>query len=99
MSINTGFASEYKIELDVETNDSEYNLVLTGFNKMGKAVKLESPYSYVKDIELTYLDYFFSFEFSVLDFVSPNKNLYSYRDISCLCCLLFPPSLFIHRKK
>ena len=70
---------EFFNTLDVETNDSEYNLVLTGFNKMGKAVKLETPYSYVKDIELTYLDYFFSFEFSVLDFVSPNKNLYSYK--------------------
>ncbi|MFT5294584.1 MAG: diguanylate cyclase (GGDEF)-like protein [Colwellia sp.] len=70
---------EFFNTLDVETNNSEYNLVLTGFNKMGHPVKLDTPYSYVTDIELSYLDYFFSFEFSVLDFISPNKNLYAYK--------------------
>ena len=63
----------------IEANNSEFNLILTGFNKMGNAVKLETPYSYVTDIELSYLDYFISFEFSVLDFISPSKNLYAYK--------------------
>ena len=63
----------------IEANNSEFNLILTGFNKMGHAVKLETPYSYVTDIELSYLDYFISFEFSVLDFISPSKNLYAYK--------------------
>lgn len=63
----------------IETNVSEFNIVLTGFNKMGQPVKLETPYSYVTDIELSYLDYFFSFEFSVADFTSPNKNQYAYK--------------------
>jgi len=63
----------------IEANNSEYNIVLTGFNKMGQAVSLDKPYSYVTDIHLSYLDYFFSFEFSVLDFISPNKNLYAYK--------------------
>jgi diguanylate cyclase (GGDEF)-like protein len=64
---------------DIEKNNSEFSIVLTGFNKMGHPVKLETPYSYVNDIELSYIDYFFSFEFSVLDFNAPNKNLYAYK--------------------
>jgi signal transduction histidine kinase/CheY-like chemotaxis protein/ligand-binding sensor domain-containing protein len=63
----------------IETNVSEFNVVLTGFNTMGQPVKLETPYSYVTDIELSYLDYFFSFEFSVVDFIAPNKNQYAYK--------------------
>ncbi|XQW83874.1 response regulator [Thalassotalea piscium] len=62
-----------------ETQTNEFNIVLTGFNKMGQPVKLEKPYSYVTDIQLSYLDYFFSFEFSVLDFISPNMNQYAYK--------------------
>ncbi|RHW76948.1 hybrid sensor histidine kinase/response regulator [Colwellia sp. RSH04] len=63
----------------LETKQSEPNIVLTGFSKMGQPVKLNRPYSYVTEIELSYLDYFFSFEFSVLDFISPNKNQYAYK--------------------
>jgi signal transduction histidine kinase/ligand-binding sensor domain-containing protein/DNA-binding response OmpR family regulator len=58
---------------------SEFKLVLTGFNKMGESVKFETPYSYVTDIKLSYLDYFFSFEFSILDFIAPNNNQYAYK--------------------
>jgi signal transduction histidine kinase/ligand-binding sensor domain-containing protein/DNA-binding response OmpR family regulator len=70
---------EYFSALDIETTNDEFNLILTGFNKMGQPIKLDRPYSYVTDIELTYHDYFFSFEFSVLDFISPNKNKYAYK--------------------
>jgi signal transduction histidine kinase/CheY-like chemotaxis protein/ligand-binding sensor domain-containing protein len=63
----------------IAPNSSESNIVLTGFNKMGRSVKFEKPYSYVTDIQLSYLDYFFSFEFSVLDFVDPSKNQYAYK--------------------
>ena len=63
----------------MDKNSSDFNVVLTGFNKMGQPVKLEEPYSYVTDIQLSYLDYFFSFEFSVLDFISPRKNQYAYK--------------------
>lgn len=63
----------------VAPNSTELNIVLTGFNKMGQSVKFEAPYSYVTDIELSYLDYFFSFEFSVLDFIDPSKNQYAYK--------------------
>jgi len=63
----------------IEANNSEFNIILTGFSKMGHSVKLATPYSYVTDIELSYIDYFISFEFSVLDFISPSKNLYAYK--------------------
>ena len=63
----------------VEPEVIQSNLVLTGFSKMGQEVRLDRPYSYVSDIHLTYLDYFFSFEFSVLDFVAPSKNIYAYK--------------------
>jgi signal transduction histidine kinase/ligand-binding sensor domain-containing protein/DNA-binding response OmpR family regulator len=63
----------------VEPNSRELNIVLTGFNKMGQSIKFETPYSYVTDIQLSYLDYFFSFEFSILDFIAPNKNQYAYK--------------------
>jgi signal transduction histidine kinase/ligand-binding sensor domain-containing protein/DNA-binding response OmpR family regulator len=62
-----------------EAADKEFKLVLTGFNKMGQSVLLDKPYSYVTDIELSYRDYFFSFEFSVLDFIDPKKNQYAYK--------------------
>ena len=70
---------EYFDSSSIEENESEFKLVLTGFNKMGQPFILDRPYSYVTDIELSYLDYFFSFEFSVLDFISPNKNKYAYK--------------------
>jgi diguanylate cyclase (GGDEF)-like protein len=59
--------------------NDEHSVILTSFNKMGKSVKLNKPYSYITDIHISYLDYFFSFEFSVLDFTSPNKNKYAYK--------------------
>ena len=64
---------------NIETNNSEFNIVLTGFNKMGQPVTLEQPYAYITDIKLSHLDYFFSFEFAVLDFISPSKNQYAYK--------------------
>jgi len=63
----------------IEGNNNEYNIVLTGFNKMGQPITLDKPYAYITEIELSYLDYFFSFEFSVLDFISPSKNQYAYK--------------------
>lgn len=83
-SNNTLFTSsqrgiEYFSSTSLSSNQVDPNLVLTGFNVMGQPVKLDKPYSYVSDIYLSYLDYVFSFEFSVLDFISPNKNQYAYK--------------------
>jgi len=70
---------EFFSTTNTETINSEFNVVLTGFNKEGKPVTLDRPYSYVTDIELSYQDYFFSFEFSALDYISPGKNQYAYK--------------------
>lgn len=70
---------EYFTPSKIEENKDDFNLILTGFNKMGQPVKLDKPYSYVTDIQLTHLDYIFSFEFSVLDYISPNKSQYAYK--------------------
>ncbi|MDT0604448.1 response regulator [Thalassotalea castellviae] len=70
---------EYFKTTNIESEKSDFNVVLTGFNKMGQAFQLDSPYAYVTDIALSYRDYFFSFEFSALDFISPFKNQYAYK--------------------
>jgi len=70
---------EYFNPLNIDIKNNDFNLVLTGFNKMGQPVKLDTPYSYVTDVQLSYLDYFFSFEFSVLDFISPENSQYAYK--------------------
>ncbi len=46
---------------NIETNNSEFNIVLTGFNKMGQPVTLEQPYAYITDIKPSHLNYFFLF--------------------------------------
>ncbi|MFY8298993.1 two-component regulator propeller domain-containing protein [Pseudoalteromonas sp. SS15] len=83
-SNNTFFTSsqrgiEYFSSTSLTSNQVDPNLILTGFNVMGQPVQLDKPYSYVTDINLSYLDYVFSFEFAVLDFISPNKNQYAYK--------------------
>jgi len=70
---------EFFNSADSMINNNEFNIILTGFNKDGKPVILDRPYSYVTDIDLSYRDYFFSFEFSVLDFIAPRKNQYAYK--------------------
>ncbi|BBN81853.1 hybrid sensor histidine kinase/response regulator [Pseudoalteromonas sp. A25] len=70
---------EYFSTDSLYSNSISPNLLLTGFNIMGQPVTLDVPHSYVTDLELSYLDYVFSLEFSVLDFVSPQKNQYAYK--------------------
>ncbi len=54
-------------------------VVITSFLKFNKRIKLEKHISRIKEIRLSYKDYFFSFEFSALDFTMPKKNLYAYK--------------------
>ena len=51
---------------------------ITSFKKFGKAVQLDSSICDKKYLELSYKDNFISFEFAALDFVSPDKNKYSF---------------------
>lgn len=54
-------------------------VVITSFKVFGKEYELDSAITYTSDIELSYRNNFFSFEFAALDFVLPEKNLYSYK--------------------
>ncbi|BFT29857.1 hybrid sensor histidine kinase/response regulator [Alteromonas sp. D210916BOD_24] len=81
---NTLFSSsqrgiEYFSYSESQQAPIESNIVLTGFSKMGRDEKLEKPYAYVSDIYLSYLDYFFTLEFSLLDFAAPHKSQYAYK--------------------
>ena len=70
---------EFFTTTKAEATESDFNIVLTGFNKNGKQITLEKPYSYITDIDLSHQDYFFSLEFSALDYTSPGKNQYAYK--------------------
>lgn len=54
-------------------------IVITGFLKFNKEVKLPGPVSELKEITLSHRDYVFSFEFAALDFTVPAKNKYAYK--------------------
>lgn len=53
-------------------------IVLTGFKKFNKDVQLDKNISVTEEIELSYRDYVFSFEFAALNFCSTEKNTYAY---------------------
>ncbi|MFN7012987.1 MAG: two-component regulator propeller domain-containing protein [Bacteroidia bacterium] len=64
---------------DIKNNTHIPPIVITSFLKAGKEVKLDTSIFEKKFIEISYKDYFFEFEFVALDYVSPAKNLYSYK--------------------
>jgi signal transduction histidine kinase/ligand-binding sensor domain-containing protein/response regulator of citrate/malate metabolism len=54
-------------------------LALTSIGIRGEPMKHEVPYGFIKALTLGYRDDVASFEFSTLDFSSPEKNQFSYR--------------------
>jgi ligand-binding sensor domain-containing protein len=54
-------------------------VVITSFQKLNKKVTLEHPLWETKILNLSHRDYFFSFEFSALDYNAPEKNRYAYK--------------------
>ncbi len=54
-------------------------IVITAFQKLNKEVEFEKPILVIKELELSYKDYVFSFEFAALDFTAPEKNMYAYK--------------------
>ena len=54
-------------------------VVITGFQTFNKEVKLDRPITEITELNLSYKDYVFSFEFSALDFAAPGKNQYAYK--------------------
>ena len=53
-------------------------VVITSFRKLNLEVRFDRPVSEVDEIELSYIDYVFSFEFAALDFTAPEKNQYAF---------------------
>ncbi|UCH65412.1 MAG: sigma 54-interacting transcriptional regulator [Ignavibacterium sp.] len=54
-------------------------VVITSFQKFNEPVQFNKPLSEIDEIELTYEDYVFSFEFAALDYTAPEKNAYAYK--------------------
>ncbi|MDQ1350324.1 MAG: hypothetical protein QG657_625, partial [Acidobacteriota bacterium] len=54
-------------------------VVITSFQKFNQEVNLGKSIPGVTELDLTYKDYVFSFEFAALDFAAPEKNQYSYK--------------------
>ena len=63
----------------VQDNNHVPPVVLTAFKKYDKDVKLEEDLSIIRQLNLSYKDDFFSFEFAALDFTNPEKNQYAYK--------------------
>jgi signal transduction histidine kinase/ligand-binding sensor domain-containing protein/CheY-like chemotaxis protein len=55
------------------------SIVLTGLRKLDQQTRLDSSLSELSDIELSYKDYGFAFEFASLDYTNPSKNQYAYK--------------------
>jgi len=61
--------------------ESSYSppIVLTGFSVKGQSRSFDNSISYIHDIDLTYKENFFTFEFIALDFTSSGHNKYAYK--------------------
>ncbi|NDW20928.1 hybrid sensor histidine kinase/response regulator [Alteromonas hispanica] len=55
------------------------NIVLTDFSVMGEPASTDTPLSYVKDVYLSHEDYFFSFEFALLDLSAATVPHFAYK--------------------
>jgi signal transduction histidine kinase/ligand-binding sensor domain-containing protein len=64
---------------EVKDNAFRPPIVLTAFKKLDEKVKLNKSIDEIDEIELSYKDYVFSFEFAALDYTAPKKNQYAYK--------------------
>jgi DNA-binding NtrC family response regulator/ligand-binding sensor domain-containing protein len=73
----TGFNSFYPENI----KDNKYipPVVITSFQKFNNPVHFNRPVYEIQEIDLSYKDYVFSFEFSALDYAAPEKNEYAYK--------------------
>lgn len=62
----------------IRDNENVPNIVLTAFNPGNREYILDSSIQFKRNITLDYNENFFSFEFSALDFLIPEKNQYAY---------------------
>jgi DNA-binding NtrC family response regulator/ligand-binding sensor domain-containing protein len=73
----TGFNSFFPENI----KDNKYipPIVITSFQKFNKPVQFNRPVYEISEIDLSYKDYVFSFEFAALDYAAPEKNEYAYK--------------------
>ena len=64
---------------DLKDNPYPPAVEITSFKKFNKEAKLSKVISECDEIKLSHKDYFFSFEFTALDFQAPEKNSYAYK--------------------
>ncbi len=54
-------------------------VAITGFFKFNKEARLSPSLAATDELQLSYKDYVFSFEFAALDYTAPMKNQYAYK--------------------
>lgn len=59
---------------DIKENSNTPNSYIYSFLRQGKEVNTDSSILYKKNIELSYKENYFTFEFITLDYISPEKN-------------------------
>ena len=64
---------------DIRNNEIAPPVVLTSFKIFEQPVELPLSVSYLQEIELTYKDKLFSFEFAALDYTNTAKNSFAYK--------------------
>jgi methyl-accepting chemotaxis protein/ligand-binding sensor domain-containing protein len=64
---------------DIRNNPDVPNVVLTNIKKYHKRASLDSSIAYAHTITIPESDNFITFEFSALNFISPEKNQYAYK--------------------
>jgi ligand-binding sensor domain-containing protein len=64
---------------NIKDNNYIPPIVLTSFEKFNEEVKISQPLTSLKEIDLSYSDNVFSFEFAALDYSAPEKNKYAYK--------------------
>lgn len=63
---------------EILPNLSETPVVITAFTVLNKPFSLPQDITCTNEISLSYLDYFFSFDFAGLEFTNPLRNHYQY---------------------
>ncbi len=63
----------------IEDNPHPPPVVLTGFQIFNEPVNFDRPLAEITDIELSWRDSVFSFEFAALDYTVPEENRYAYK--------------------
>ncbi|HEU4717319.1 MAG TPA: two-component regulator propeller domain-containing protein [Bacteroidia bacterium] len=62
----------------ITPNTSPAAAIITSLTVLNKKIPLDSDITFTKEIRLSWRDYFFSFEFSGLEFTNPERNQYKY---------------------